>query len=209
MFTLDTNSAKVKKFHRLSGRLSAFCWWATILMFLIHMGFCFEKPQVGFDVMYPDSLVKNPVIIVTIAFLHWLLLSALYLLFGRAILKRNLKHMTMIASAAIVLPIIRFILLRGHAVNAVWDILCWALVLLWIVSNKWLHKSENNFLTELIFFVLIIACVFIRDYYGNVEINNFTDFLGIYSFVFQDIIRSLAMIFLGIWFLTMPRESAV
>lgn len=159
--------------------------------------------------MYPDSLVKNPVSITTIAFLHWLVLSALYLLFGRAILKRNLKHMTMIASAAIVLPIIRFILLRGHAVNAVWDFLCWALVLLWIGSNKWLHKSENNFLTELIFFVLIIACVFIRDYYGNAEINNFVDFLAIYSFIFQDIIRSLAMIFLGIWFLTMPREGAV
>ena len=100
MFKFGTNSAKVKKFHRLSGRLSAFCWWATILMFLIHMGFCFEKPQVGDDVMYPDSLVKSPVIIVTIAFLYWLVLSALYFLFGRAILIRNLKQMTMVTFAA-------------------------------------------------------------------------------------------------------------
>lgn len=113
--------------------------------------------------MYPDSLVKNPVIIVTIAFLYWLLLSALYFLFGRAILRRNLKHMTMVAVAAIVLPVIRFILLRGHAVNAIWNILCWIMVLLWIGCNKWIHKGENNFLTELIFFGIVIAGVFIRD----------------------------------------------
>ena len=123
----------------------------------------YDNDMLGYDVMYPDSLVKNPVIIVTIAFLYWLLLSALYFLFGRAILRRNLKHMTMVAVAAIVLPVIRFILLRGHAVNAIWNILCWIMVLLWIGCNKWIHKGENNFLTELIFFGIVIAGVFIRD----------------------------------------------
>lgn len=208
MFTIDTSSAKMKKLHKLMGRLSAFCWWATILMFLIHMGFCFKKQEVSYDIIYPDSLVKNPAIIISIAFIYWVLLSVVYFLFGRSILKSNLKQMTILAVIAIILPLIRSFLLRGTPVNFVWDIVCWVMVLLWIEWNKWFHKKEAGYLPEAIFILVGIICVFVRSYYGYAEIHTFVDFLGIYSFVFQDIIRSFAMIFLGLWLLTMPKEYA-
>ena len=208
MVSFDINSLKIKKLHKLMGRLSAFCWWATILMFLIHMGFCFEKREVSYDIIYPDSLVRSPVIIVSIAFLYWVLLSVVYFLFGRSILKSDLKQMTILSAIAIILPLIRSFLLRGTPVNFVWDIVCWLMVLLWIGWNKWFHKSDASFLSEAIFMLVGIICVFIRSYYGYAEINTFVDFLGIYSFVFQDMIRSFAMIFLGAWLLTMPKENA-
>ena len=208
MVSFDINSLKIKKLHKLMGRLSAFCWWATILMFLIHMGFCFEKREVSYDIIYPDSLVRSPVIIVSIAFLYWVLLSVVYFLFGRSILKSDLKQMTILSAIAIILPLIRSFLLRGTPVNFVWDIVCWLMVLLWIGWNKWFHKSDAGFLSEAIFMLVGIICVFIRSYYGYAEINTFVDFLGIYSFVFQDMIRSFAMIFLGAWLLTMPKENA-
>ena len=208
MVSFDINSLKIKKLHKLMGRLSAFCWWATILMFLIHMGFCFEKREVSYDIIYPDSLVRSPVIIVSIAFLYWVLLSVVYFLFGRSILKSDLKQMTILSAIAIILPLIRSFLLRGTPVNFVWDIVCWLMVLLWIGWNKWFHKSDAGFLSEAIFMLVGMICVFIRSYYGYAEINTFVDFLGIYSFVFQDMIRSFAMIFLGAWLLTMPKENA-
>lgn len=207
MLSFDTNTLKTKKLHKFMGRLSAFCWWAAILMFLIHMGFCFEKSEVSYDVMYPDSLVKNPTIIIAIAFIYWVLLSVVYFLFGRSILKNNLKQMVILAVLAIVIPLIRFILLRGNAVNGVWDIACWIIVLQWIGWNKWIHKNDAGYLSEAIFFLIGIICVFIRSYYGSAEIYTFADFLGIYSFVFQDMFRSFAMIFLGLWLLTMPKEN--
>lgn len=208
MLSFDMNSAKAKKLHKLMGRLSAFCWWATILMFLIHMGFCFKKQEVSYDIIYPDSLVKNPAIIISIAIIYWVLLSVVYFIFGRSILKSNLKQMTILAIFAIILPFIRSFLLRGTPVNFIWDIVGWIIVLLWIGWNKWFHKNDAGYLSEAIFMLIGIVCVFIRSYYGSAEINNFTDFLGIYSFVFQDMFRSFAMIFLGMWLLTMPKESA-
>ena len=208
MLSFDTNTLKTKKLHKLMGRLSAFCWWATILMFLIHMGFCFEKPEVGYDILYPNSLVKNPVIIVSIVFLYWVLLSAVYFFFGRSILKSDLKQMTILAAIAIILHLIRSFLLRGTPVNGVWDIVCWIMVLLWIGWNKWFHKSDAGYLSEAIFIMIGMICVFIRNYYGSTEIHTFADALGIYSFVFQDMLRSFAMIFLGAWLLTTPKEKA-
>ena len=208
MGSFDINSLKIKKLHKLMGRLSAFCWWATILMFLIHIGFCFEKREVSYDIIYPDSLVRSPVIIVSIAFLYWVLLSVVYFLFGRSILKSDLKQMTILSAIAIILPLIRSFLLRGTPVNFIWDIVCWVMVLLWIGWNKWFHKNDAGYLSEAIFILVGIISVFIRSYYGYAENNTFVDFLGIYSFVFQDMIRPFAMIFLGVWLLTTPKEKA-
>ncbi len=190
------------------GRLSAFCWWATILMFLIHMGFCFEKKEVSYDILYPDTLLKIPILILSFIFLYWAAQSAVYFMFGRAVLKQNIKQMIILAVIAVFLPIIRFILLHGNPINGLWDMICWIMVLLWIGWNKWFHRSDNSFLPELIFYAVGIICVFIRSYYGYAEIKTFVDFLGIYSFVVQDMLRSFAMIFLAIWLLMIPKEKA-
>lgn len=207
MFCFDTNSLRVKKTHRLMGQLSTFFWWTSILMIMIHLGFCFADRTWTETDLFSKSLVKNETIILVVISGRWIVQAALYFLFGRTIIKNDIKLMVVLAIGAMVLPILRHIILRTKSVNFVWDIACWGIVLYWIGWVKLFHKYGINSLYELFMLLVCSVGVFIRSYYGNAEISNFQDALGIYSFVIQDMLRSFAMIFFGLWLLTYPRED--
>ena len=176
-------------------------------MILIHLGFCFTERTWEIDTLFSDALVKNEIVIQAFFIARWLLQAVIYFLFGRAIIKQDTKQMIILAIAAIVLPIIRYIILRVETINYLWDIICWLIVLCWIGWTKGTHKQNNSFLWDLLVILVGLVAIFVRDYYGGNEIETFTDFLGIYSFVFQDMLRSLAMIFFALWLFVIPKEQ--
>lgn len=205
MISINVNRIQVKKFHQLMGRLSAFFWWAAILMMLVHLGFCFEPWEIATDIKFPAAIVRNEIVIRVLIALRWVLQAIIYYLFGKAILKHDQSQMITLAVCAISLPIIRGFLLGFSWVNYMWDIICWILTLYWIGWIKLFRKNRINLLMEIPMFIIGFVCIFIRSYYGSAKADSFLDFLSVYSFVVQDMIRSFAMIFFGLWLLSLPR----
>ena len=159
------------RIHLLMGRLSVFCWWAAISMMLVHLGFCFTERTWAETGLFAKSLVEDETIILALINGRWIVQAALYFLLGRAILKNNIKQMVVLVIIALVLPILRYILLRAESVNYVWDIACWLIVLYWIGGVKLFHKYGIISLYELIMFLICMVGIFIRSYYGNAEIS--------------------------------------
>jgi hypothetical protein len=208
MLSFDTNSLRVKNVHRLMGHFSAFFWWSAILMMLVHFVFCFMDRTWAATGLFAKSFVKNEIILLVLISGRWVLQATLYFLFGRAIIKSNMKQLIVIAIVAIVTPIIRLIILRTESVNYVWDIACWVMVLYWIggmkLSNKYGTRSMSS---DHIMLLICFAGIFVRSYYRNAETTIFADALSICSFILQDMLRSFAMICFGVWLITLPNED--
>ena len=207
MVSIFTDHVQLKKIHVLTGRLSAYCWWLAILMMLVHLGFCFEPWDVDASVKLPTAIVKNESVIRVLIALRWVSQAIIYFLFGKAILRQNQKQMIALSVCAIILPIIRGLILGFSWVNYLWDIVCWVIIVYWIGWAKWVQKKGFSTKHEVLMIVIGIACIFIRSYYGSAETNTFLDYLAVFSFLIQDMIRSFAMIFLGLWLLSLPKSA--
>lgn len=206
MISIDINSKKIRRFHTIAANCSAICWWLAILMMIVHLYFCFEPWKWTADTIFPHALFKNESIIRSLICLRWVLQILIYFLFGRAILKKDEKQLIVLPTCAIILPIIRGFLLGFSWVNYMWDIICWVIILEWMICIKRLNESDNSLKSKLCLIVFGIVFIFFRSYYTDAEYITVSDYIAFFSFIIQDMIRSIAMIFFGIWLLTTRKK---
>ena len=206
MKTLDKIGFSLQKKHQIFGWCSAVCWWMVILTFLVHLWFCLDPEGWDYFANLDNALFQTGFAYQVISIIWWVILSVLYGLVELSIIKQNIKGLLILSIAGLILPFIRCFFMRAFYDNFIWDLACWLLVLYWIISYRMEQKRGDRW--QIVDFIKIVPAfiLFFRRYYNPIQ-ETFSESLAVGSWFVQDMLRTFAMILLGLWFISFPRKS--
>ncbi len=195
---------------------SVICWWALVLTQAFHVLYCIIVPDDSgtFELVFSHAIVSSQNLINIIIIVKYLLMAALFFAVGVAICKRRVKRYRILSVCGIFLHVLFDVILlgvpfSGHVTlgSALWMIILW--IMIFTTDQLWLYmmkKRKDLTLTYLLvfFFTFICTCSWLVDL-GTVdsETYSFMDRMNIYSFDVQHWFVSLAVLFSGLWLLSL------
>ena len=208
---------KIEKMEFFFMEASVGCWWTLVLIQTFHVLYCIIVPDDSgtFELIFSHAIVSSPGLINIIFIVKYLLMAALFFAVGFAICKRQVKRYRILSVCGIFLHVLFDVILLGVPFSgyltlgsALWMIILWIMV--FATVQIWLYMMKNRkdltcTYLLVVFFTFICTCLWLVDI-GTDDLSetySFMDRMSIYSFDFQHWFVSLAVLFSGLWLLSL------
>ena len=195
---------KLRRLHKVFGKISATAWWLTIPLFLIHLVYCCMNQN--WDTRGYNLIIDSVAFLKTEAIIWWVARIVLFALFGCYILKHKLGKLFILSLVGLAGVYLHVFLIGTQSSTPVVLKYWWFIFVIWIIATA-SYVYFQKYMRFVLLFIFIAGMSVVPIIYSGPYTVSGEYWIFELSFLLQDIFRVIAVFFFGLWLLTMESKA--